>query len=114
MYDQHKELLNGQTHRDVAAFIHSEAELPAFTKVSTSKSMRMCLINTILIAHYAQRVRSLRACSAELAELRRSVRLNLLHINCGAVNDLLSNTALELVEMITTHLINVNRQKNKE
>lgn len=61
-----------------------------------------------------QRVRSLRTRSIDLAQLRRSVRLNLLHLNCGVVNDLLSNTALELADMITTYLTEDNRQKNKE
>ena len=61
-----------------------------------------------------QRVRSLRSSSAELAELRRSVRLNLLHLSCGQVNDLLSGMTVELAELITTHLVEDNRQKNKE
>ena len=61
-----------------------------------------------------QRVRLLRTRSADLALLRRSVRLNLLHLNCGLVNDLLSKSALELAEMITTHLTEDNRQKNRE
>ena len=61
-----------------------------------------------------QRVRSLRSCSADLTELRRSVRLNLLHLSCGQVNDLLSHTTLELADMITIHLTDDNREKNKE
>ena len=71
----------------------------------------MCLYECLCTV---QRVKSLRDCSAELAELRRSVRLNLLHVSCGMVNDLLSQTAMELADMITTYLIEDNRQKNKE
>ena len=66
------------------------------------------------ISSFKQRVRSLRSSSAELAEQRRSVRLNLVHLICGQVNDLLSDMALELAELITTHLVDDNRQKNKE
>lgn len=42
------------------------------------------------------------------------MRLNLLLLRCGEVNDLLSQTAGELADMIATHLTSVNREKNKE
>ena len=43
-----------------------------------------------------------------------SVRLNLLFLSCGQVNDLLSGVAVELAALISTHLVEDNRQKNKE
>lgn len=46
--------------------------------------------------------------------MRRCVRLNLLQLSCGVVNDLLSHITTELADMITTYLIEDNRQKNKE
>ena len=61
-----------------------------------------------------QRIASLRACSGELAVLRKSVRLSLLLLSCGEVNDLLSQTAEELADLVATHLTDVNREKNKE
>ena len=67
-----------------------------------------------LLSLTTQRIKSLRVCSAELAELRRSARLSLVHLSCGQVNDLLSQTAAELAEMIVTHLTDDNREKNKE
>lgn len=33
MYDQHRDLLDGQARRKVEAFLKSDAELPAFGKV---------------------------------------------------------------------------------
>ena len=109
MYNQHKQLLDGQALKEVQTFLHSEPELPAFAKVFTE--LQSVIIMDIAIN---QRVKSLRSTSVELGELRRSVRMNLLHLNCGQVNDLLSGMALELAEIITTHLVEDNRQKNKE
>lgn len=70
-------------------------------------------IPTICVS-YLQRIQTLRDCSVGLGELRRSARLNLLQLSCGQINDLLSSMALELANVITTHLIEDNREKNKE
>lgn len=121
MYDQHRDLLDGQARRNVEAFLHSDAELPAFGKVCISLVPWHVFEGTLIqpgsnhcVPSHLQRIQTLRDCSACLGELRRSARLNLLQLSCGQINDLLSCTALELANVITTHLIDDNREKNKE
>lgn len=91
-YDGHRDLLDGSASHDIDAFLKEDQELAAFGK----------------------RVRRLRSQAGGLSVLRQTAYLNLLILDCRAVNQLLAARANELADRLIAFLVDQNRDLNKD
>lgn len=122
-YDGHRDLLDGSASHDIDAFLKEDQELAAFGKVGTQRCIRWSLALDCYAVSGSplppplsspQRVRRLRSQAGGLSVLRQTAYLNLLILDCRAVNQLLAARANELADRLIAFLVDQNRDLNKE